>query len=143
MRINWLGVLIAAIVIFLLRYLWTAHFAGADWAHLPLRTVGDIQGDTRAAGLGLANALVVSAAMGWVIGRLRDRELGSGIGVGLLAGIGFAVTTVSPEYIWGHTPLNTFLVDAGAYVVAYVLAGAVLGATAPKSVKKMTIPATA
>ena len=140
MRINWLAVLISAIAVFLLRYLRNAHFGGADWGHFIVAAAAAIQGDHRAAGLGLVNALAVTIVLGWLIGRLRDRVLATGLGSGLLAAIGFAVTTVSAEYIWGQASLRTFLTDAAYYLLAYTLAGAILGAMAPKTpVKKPVV----
>ncbi len=133
MRINWLGVLISAIVILLLRYLWNAHFGGADWGHFVGKAISAITANQKAAGLTLVNSLVVSAALGWVIGRLRDRSLVSGILAGVAAAVGFAATTVAPEYISGGAVLKTFLTDAGFYVLAYAIGGAILGAMSPKS----------
>jgi hypothetical protein len=132
MRVNWLAVLICTVVAFLLRYLWTAHFGGADWGHFIGRAVNNIQNDKRAAGLALVNALVIAIAIGWLVGRLRDRALATGLAAGLAAAVGFAATTVSVEYISGGATLRTFLIDAGYYVAAYVLMGAIAGAMAPK-----------
>ncbi len=132
MRINWLGVLISAIVVFLLRYLWVAHFGGADWGHFVGKAISDIQANKKAAGLELVNALVLSAVLGWVIGRLRDRSLISGIGAGIVTAVGFAATTISPEYIFTGATLKTFLTDSAFYVLAYAIGGAILGAMAPK-----------
>ena len=92
MRINWIGVIISAAIIVALRYAWYAHFGGADWAHIPGAAFGQVRADQRQALYELGNALVLCAALGWVIGRLRDRVLSTGIGVGLLACVGFAMT---------------------------------------------------
>ncbi len=131
MRINWLGVIISAIVIVLLRYLWYAHFGGADWGHFVGKAVNAIQSDQKAALKELVNALVLSAVLGWVIGRLRDRALIPGIGAGIITAIGFAWTTASTGFIHGGA-LKDAMVDAGFLLVAYVIAGAILGAMAPK-----------
>jgi hypothetical protein len=133
MRINWVAVVISTIVMFVLRYLWIAHFGGADWGHFIGRAVNSVQNAPHSAGLVLANALVTSAVLGWLIGRLRDRVFASGLGSGVVAAVGFAATTVSAEYIYGQAELRTFLIDAGYYVAAYALAGAILGTMAPKA----------
>ena len=131
MRINWVGVIVSAAIIVALRYLWYAHFGGADWAHVLGAAVGQVRANDRQALYELANALVLCAALGWVIGRLRDRALSTGIGVGLLACVGFAMTTASDGFIHGG-PLRNALVDGGYLLAAYVIAGAILGALAPK-----------
>ena len=132
MRINWLGVLISAIVIVVLRYLWYAYFGGADWAHLVGKAIADVQADQKAAGLSLANALVLSAGLGWLVGRERDRSLPTGIAAGLVAGVTLGATSVTTGYIHAGATLHSLLVDGGYLVAAYVLGGAILGAMAPK-----------
>lgn len=132
MRINWLGVIIAAILIAALRYLWSAHFGGADWMHMTGKAIHDIQANQKQAGMELGSALVLAIVLGWVIGLTRDRSIVTGIGIGIVTAVGFAGTTVAPEYIFGGAALKTFLIDAGYYLAAYVVAGAVLGAMAPK-----------
>ena len=132
MRINWLGVLISAIVIVVLRYLWYAYFGGADWAHLAAKAIAAVQADQKAAGLTLANALVLSAGLGWLVGRARDRSLPTGLAAGLVAGVVFGATSVTTGYIYAGATLHSLLVDGGYLVAAYVLGGAILGAMAPK-----------
>jgi hypothetical protein len=130
MRINWLGIIISAIVIVALRYLWYAHFGGADWGHLVTKAVSGIQGSEKAAGLELVDALVLSLGIAWVTG-LSGRSAAGGLGVGLAAGVLFGLTSVAEEYIHG-APLKDFLVDGGFAVLAYTLAGLIIGALAPK-----------
>ena len=133
MRINWLGVIISAIIMFIVRYLWAAHFGGADWAHFATKAVADVQANHKAAGMALGAAVVTSAVLGWAIGLLRDRSLVSGVGVGIMTAVGFAATTMSAEYIFYGAPLKTFLIDSGQYLAAYVIGGAIIGAMAPKT----------
>lgn len=130
MRINWLGIIISAIVIVALRYLWYAHFGGADWGHLVSKAVGGIQGSQKAAGLELVNALVLSLGIAWVTG-LSGRAAAAGLGVGLAAGILFGLTSVAEGYIHG-APLKDFMVDGGYVVLAYALGGLIIGALAPR-----------
>lgn len=130
MRINWLGVIISAIVIVALRYLWYAHFGGADWGQLAGRAVSGIQGSQKAAGLELVDALVLSLGIAWLVG-LSGRAASTGLGVGLAAGVLFGLTSVAEGYIHG-APLKDFLVDGGYVVLAYTLAGLIIGALAPK-----------
>ena len=111
MRINWLGIIISAILMVALRYLWYAHFAGAGWGQL-------------------VNALVLSLGIGWIVG-LSGRSVATGLGVGLGAGILFGLTAVAEGYIHG-APLKDFMVDGGYALVAYTIGGLVIGAFAPK-----------
>jgi hypothetical protein len=131
MRINWFGVIISAIIVVLLRHAWYAHFGGADWGALAGQVFGDIRDDPTLAGKELLNALVLATALGWVLDASRSASLGGGIGAGLAAGLGFGVTSISSGYIHG-APLKSFLIDGGFLVVAFVIAGAIIGAMAPK-----------
>ncbi len=130
MRINWLGIIISAIIIVALRYLWYAHFSGADWGQLVAKTIAAIQGSPKAAGLELVDALVLSLGIAWVIG-LSGRAAAAGLGVGLAAGILFGLTSVAEGYIHG-APLKDFLIDGGYVLLAYTIGGLVIGALAPK-----------
>jgi hypothetical protein len=131
MRINWLGVIISALLIVLIRHGWYAHFGGADWARLAPQVIDEIKGDLTLAGKELVNALVVAVALGWLIDATRSGNIAGGFGVGLAAGIGFAVTSISSGYIHG-APLMSFLIDGGYLLLAFVLAGAIIGAMAPR-----------
>ena len=130
MRINWLGIIISAILIVALRYLWYAHFGGADWGHLVGRAIGGIQANQKAAGLELVDALVLSLGIAWVIG-LSGSSAAGGLGAGIAAGILFGLTSVAEGYIHG-APLKDFLVDGGYVLVAYALGGLVIGILAPR-----------
>ena len=134
MRINWLGVIVSAVVIVALRYLWYAHFSGADWGQLPGRAIAGLQGSPKAAGLEFAAALLLSLGLAWVIG-LSGRAAASGLGVGLAAGVLFGLTAVAEGYIHG-APLKDFLVDGGYVLIAYGLGGLIIGALAPRRVTR-------
>lgn len=130
MRINWLGVITSAIVIVALRYFWYAHFSGADWGNLAGRAVAGFQASPKAAGLELLNALVLALGIAWVVG-LSGRAASTGLGVGLAAGFLFGVTSAAEGYIHG-APLKDFLVDGGYVLLAYGLAGLLIGLLAPR-----------
>ncbi len=130
MRINWLGIIISAIVMVTLRYVWYAHFGGADWGHLIDRAVAGVQGSQKAAGLELVDALVLSLGIAWVIG-LSGRSASTGLGVGLAAGVLFGLTSVAEGYIHGGA-LKAVLVDGGYVLLAYGLGGLIIGALQPR-----------
>lgn len=133
MRINWLGVVIATVVITILQYLWNAHLGGADWALVVQKAIATVQANHMAALMILGNSLIVSIGLGWLVGRLRDRSLPNGLGVGIGAAVFFAATTAAAGYVSGGVvqgpALHAFLMQAAFYVVAYALGGAVIGAT--------------
>ena len=130
MRINWLGIIISAILMVALRYLWYAHFAGAGWGNLVSQAIASINASQKTAGLELVNALVLSLGLAWIVG-LSGRSPATGLGVGLGAGILFGLTSVAEGYIHG-APMKDVMVDGGYALVAYTLGGLVIGALAPK-----------
>lgn len=131
MKINWLAVLITAIIVVLLRHLWYAHFAGADWGALAPQAFSEISGDPTLAGKELVNGLILSLALAWVMDASRSRSLAGGVGAGLAVAIGFGLTSISAGLLHGE-PLQGFLIDGGYLLAAYLIAGAILGAMAPK-----------
>ncbi len=88
-----------------------------------------VQGSQKAAGLELVDALVLSLGIAWIAG-LSGRAAAAGLGVGLAAGVLFGLTSVAEGYIHG-APLKDFLVDGGYVLVAYGLAGLIIGGLAP------------
>jgi hypothetical protein len=134
MRINWLGVLVSAVVIVALRYLWYAHFGGADWGHLVGNAVSQIQGAQKVAGMQLINAVLLSLGLAWLVG-LSGRSLPAGIGAGVAAGVLFGLTSASDGYIHG-APLKSFMIDGGYVLAAYALGGLILGAMGSRRTSK-------
>jgi hypothetical protein len=136
MRINWLGVIIATVVIAILQYLWNAHLGGADWGHVVQKAIADVQANHMAALMILGNSLIVAIGLGWLIGRMRDRSLPTGLGVGVGAAIFFAVTTAAASYVSGGVvqgpALHAVLMQAAFYVVAYAVGGGIIGALSTK-----------
>lgn len=134
MRISWLGVIVSAVVITALRYLWYAHFTGADWGHLVGATIGQVQSSPRVAGLELVNALVLSLGLAWLVS-LNGRSAATGAGVGLAAGVLFGLTSASDGAIHG-APLQGLITDGGFAVLAYTVGGAIIGALTPQKKSK-------
>lgn len=136
MRINWLGVIIATVVIAILQYLWNAHLGGADWGHVAQKAIAGVQANHMAALMTLGNCLVLSIGLGWLVGIFRDRSLPTGLGSGIGAAIFFAGTTAAASYVSGGVvqgpALHAFLMSAAFYVVAYAIGGAIIGALSSK-----------
>jgi hypothetical protein len=136
MRINWVGVVIATLIVAILRCLWVAHLGGADWSHLLQKAISGVRDNDMAALMTLANSLVVSIGLGWLVGRMRDRSLQTGLAVGVGAAVFFAVTTAAAGYAAGGVvagpALHAFLMDSAFYLVAYAIGGATIGAIAAK-----------
>ena len=73
-------------------------------------------------------ALLTAYVLSLVIGAAGMGTLAGGLGMGLLTAIGFIIPAFASNYTFSSRPLKLFLIDAGYYVVAWVLIGALLGA---------------
>jgi len=125
--VNWIGVIIAAIVGWLIGYVWYDMAFGATW----LAEMKMTEEQAQAAGmapmfLGLANGLVTCIGLGLVVPRLENSLMG-GLKTGLLAGIFFAGTTSAMNYIYGGHSMTLTLINVGYILVMYAVAGAIIG----------------
>ncbi|MGZ8363254.1 MAG: hypothetical protein ACXW3D_05230 [Caulobacteraceae bacterium] len=136
MKISIPGVLIAAIVITLIGWIWGAHFAGVAPGAIPGSIITSIKASPIAAGMALGNSLLIALGLGWVIGLMRDRSVVSGLGAGVAAVLFFVLTTISTAYVQGGLPmgpeLHPLLMATAGHLLQYVIAGMIIGAMAPK-----------
>lgn len=131
--INWLAVLVAALVFFGLGALWYGPLFGKAWQ----RAVGLSDADLKD---GKAGKLFVSAFIMAVIisvgmaiflygpGEHTDFDVRSGAIIGLMAGVLFILPTTVMNYILARRPLPLILIDSFYHIVAYTLVGTLLGA---------------
>lgn len=125
--VNWVGVIIACIVTWLIGYVWYDMAFGATW----LAEMKMTKEQAAAAGmtpmfLGLANGLVTCIGLGLLVPRL-DNSLMGGLKTGLLAGVFFAATTSAMNYIYGGDSVTLTMINVGYLLVMYVVGGAIVG----------------
>ncbi len=72
-------------------------------------------------------ALVMVYVLAMFIHAMHITTPAGGAGLGLLAAIGFVATVFASNYMFGSRPWKLYLIDAGFYLVALVLEGALLG----------------
>ncbi len=133
--ISWIAVVVAVLLLEVIGYLWYAVLFVKPWTDA-LTAFGHTPTGANVAvmqGLGIVNTLVLVLGLAWLTARLQARSLGATVGVALTAWLVFSFTTQSLEYLFMEMPANFLAINAGYQMVAYALAGAVLGLIRPKA----------
>jgi uncharacterized protein DUF1761 len=123
-NVNWIGVIVAAIVMYMIGWVWydmlfKAQYLGA----MPAQPNADM---TKSMIYGAINTLVAAIGLGIVVPRLGDGWMG-GAKTGLIAAIFFAGTTEAMGFIYGGRPSSLIGIDFGYLIVMYVVGGAIVG----------------
>jgi Protein of unknown function (DUF1761) len=127
--LNWIAILVAALVPIVLGALWYSPVLFADpW----LRAVGRTPEELGGAAVGYALSVVSAVLSAYVLARIvkwaEVDDLWNGALVGLLVWTGFVATVLAVTTFFGGRPRTLWLINAGYQLVALVLMGAILGA---------------
>ncbi len=135
--INYLAVLVAAIVIFVLGGLWYSPALFAKrWIALQNRTEEQMKAQAAAANMPLMYlaaficALLQALVMSAVIGHIgAGHEIGAAHGaiLGAVLWLGFAASTSYATALFSGKPKQLWLIDSAYNLVSFMLAGAILG----------------
>ena len=135
--INYLAVLVAAIVIFVLGGLWYSPVLFAKrWIALQNRTEEQMRAQAAAANMPLMylSAFICAFLQAWVmtavIGHIgAGNPIGAAHGamVGAFLWLGFAATTSYATALFSGKPKQLWLIDSMYNLVSFVLAGSILG----------------
>jgi surface polysaccharide O-acyltransferase-like enzyme len=129
--INYLAVLVAAILTMALGALWYAPMVfGKAWAALV--GISPEVAQKRMAGMRRAYSLtfVSSFVMAYVLARLlwyaNIESAGGGMLIGVLAWLGFVATTQGITFLFEGRPFRLYVIDTGYPLVALAIMGALL-----------------
>lgn len=125
--VNWIGVIVACIVTWLIGWVWYDMLFGAAWMAAMKLTEAQIaaMGYTPMI-FGFLNGLIACVGLGLLVPRFGGDLMG-GVKAGLLAGIFFACTTEAMGFIYGGKDQALIPIDFGYLLVLYVVAGAIIG----------------
>ena len=136
LHINWLAVLVAGIVIFMLGGLWYSPVLFAKrWIALQNKTEEQMRAEAAGANMPLMYAsafltgLVIAWAMAMVFGHIaNDMPMNAGHGalLGATLWLGFAATTSYATALFSGKPRQLWLIDSAYNLVSFVLAGIIL-----------------
>jgi MFS family permease len=129
-QLNWLAVLVAALVYFMLGAVWYSKaLFGSKWAAL----VGlDMSNPDKKKGMGKMMAgtfiliIVTCIALALFVHRLDLLVITSALKLGLITGIGFATTAVSISFIYESRPTALYFIDCGYHLAGHLIAAIIL-----------------
>jgi hypothetical protein len=126
---NWLGILVAAVMNMVVGFLWYS-----KWAFAPTWTkLAKIEGSSFSEGkFALAGAFGCSFVIAFFLD-LFEAHMGvttvaDGMRVGLYAWAGFVATTQISSVLWLKKSFRMFLIDTGVKLLSFVIMGGILGA---------------
>src|SRR6266852_2920577 len=127
-RINYLAIIVAAILYWLLGGLWFAVLFGKQWMALEAFKPEDIQriSPTIPYIVSMIANLVIAFILALVCASQKAET-------GILMSVGFVATTTLTTYLYEGRPFNLFLINVGYIVVGLALMGAVIGAWKKKA----------
>jgi hypothetical protein len=134
--VNYLAIVVAAIVIFILGGLWYSPFLFAKkWIALQGRTEEQMRAQAAAANMPLmyASAFVCGFLTAWVMAHLiahmaaiTEVTAGHGAMFGFICWLGFAAPTSYATALFSGKPKQMWLIDTSYNLVSFVLAGIIL-----------------
>ena len=127
--INWVVVLGAAAMAFVLGGIWYGPLFGKSWQGFIGLTDEELANQGKPAViLGVAFLLTVVQAMVLAATMPDTAGITAGASHGLVIGLGFVATAFGINYLFSRHPRALFAIDGGYNVLQFALMGAVLGA---------------
>jgi hypothetical protein len=128
-HINYLAVLVAAIITFIIGGLWySPALFGQRW----MLAVGKSEQDCKRTNMGMAyaGAFVSAVMMAYVlalfIGFAQAKTILSGAGIGLWAWVGFVAAPKLSNYLFSGWSRDLYLINNGYHLVSLLVMGAIL-----------------
>jgi len=127
--INWLAVAVAAIAYFALGAVWYSALFGKQWVTYQGINMQDSDAKKGVGAIMASSFLLMVVAViciALLVERLQLYQAISGVKLGLLTGIGFAVTSISISYLYVKKPLGLHLIDGLYHVIGNIIAAIIL-----------------
>jgi len=141
-RLNYLAVLVSALVYFAMQAVWFTVFM-KEWLEGIGKTADQLHQEGASVVLayviGFAGALVMAAAISWFTQMTGKQTVIRGVLVGIMAWVGFVLTTWSTEYAFEEKGLKILLINTGNTLMGMVVMGAIQGAWKAKSKTVVTV----
>lgn len=130
LKINYLAVLVAIVLQFVLGFLWYGPLFGESWMGMVGLDMATIEANPASAGIWISN--VISAALGmfvlaWLFVKLTVKTLVKGVWVGFLIGFAFVMMPIMVSGMFANDPYWLAWITGGNTTVGIMLGGAVLG----------------
>jgi len=134
-RINYLAIVVAAILYFLLGGLWFGKLFNNQWVALEGFKAADLKNinPTIPYIVSMIANLVIAFILALVCATQKADSAVKGAQTGILMGIGFVATTALSTYMFEGRSFHLYLINEGYPVVGLALMGAVIGAWKKKA----------
>jgi hypothetical protein len=129
MHINYLAVLVAAILNMVIGALWYSPMLfGKSWS----QAIGKKMEEMGSGGTGYAitilASLVTAYVLAYLVSKLGLHGFWSGTQLGLVAWLGFTATTHASNYAFEGKSMRLYSINLGYFLVSFLLMGGLLGA---------------
>ncbi len=131
--INWVAVIVAAIVSMALGAFWYSPAGfGKQWVALMGFTDQQQKAMKKGAGkayaLAFIGALITSAVLAMLVDWAQAITMIDGAKVGFWIWLGFVATTMAGMMLWEGKPMKLYTLNSGYHLVNFILMGAILAA---------------
>lgn len=128
--INYLAVLIAAILSMAIGALWySPAMFSKPWMKLVGKKEKDLQGGSSVAyAIAMLAFLLIAFVMAHFVRYVGANNVVRGLETGLWLWMGFVATTMAINYAFGQRPQKLWAIDAGYFLVTFLVSGALLAA---------------
>jgi hypothetical protein len=135
-RLNYLAILVSALVYFAMQAVWFTVFMN-EWLAGLGKTAEQLHQEGGSVVLAyliaFVGALVMAAAISWFTQMTGKQSVIRGATVGIVAWVGFVLTTWSAEYAFEEKGLRVLAINTGISLIGMVVMGAIQGAWKAKS----------
>jgi len=130
-RLNYLAILVSALVYFAMQAVWFTVFMN-EWLAGLGKTAEQLHQEGGSVVLAyliaFVGALVMAAAISWFTQMTGKQNVIRGATVGIVAWVGFVLTTWSAEYAFEEKGLRVLAINTGISLIGMVVMGAIQGA---------------
>lgn len=128
-QIDWLVVVLAAILNMVIGYFWYSKWIfGPLWTKYAKRSEKEMSGNGKTLVLTFIVSLVTAFFLAFFEAYLGVTTVTDGMFVGFLLWLGFVATTQIGPTIWCHKPFKLFLINSGYKLIAFLVMSGLIGA---------------
>ena len=125
--INYLAVIVATIVAFLIGAVWYSFLFRAQWMAATGVTGNPAMPLPRLLAINAVGNLILALILSALLHSLGSASFGGGVSVGLFVWLGFVITALAVNNSFANRPPALTLIDGGHWLVVLVVGGAIIG----------------
>ena len=126
--LNWLAILVATIVAFVIGGLWYGPIFGQAWLKALGKTEEELQPSPTPFVISFFSALLTCIVLAALIGSLGITTLSGGLLIGAITGVGFIATAMASDSAFCGWGVILFAIQSGYRVLYSIVMGGILAA---------------